>query len=197
MSNKKWLEKLIKWVPKDDKRTIASASNDKRYCKEFEIGDKGICKHYRGYPMMVNRTCSEECGLKINYISAEEFLEQSEEVQKVLLGWWEDNISILDFYKTRSILCGAIHVSNEEQIKAIKKFINDVIPLLNEGQLIKFIEGKKLFIEFNNFGFNKGKQQVCVYKDLGQTEPTYFKEDESLLQALFKAAIEIAECHKN
>lgn len=192
MSNKRWLEKLNKWAPIDDRKVTASLSNVKRYCESFEIGDKGICKNYRGYPMMVNRTCSEECSFKINYISAEEFLKQSKKVQKVLLDWWKDNINTLDFYKTRSILCGAIHVSNEEQIKAIKKFIDETIPLLKMDQLIKFIEDKNYFIELNNF--SKTKKQVCVYKDLNQVHSSYYGNEEYLIQALWKVAIEIAEC---
>lgn len=200
MSNKMWLEKLIKWVPKDDKITILGASNIKRYCKDFEIGDKDICKHYRGYPMIVNRTCSEECGLKINYISAEDFAEQSEKVQRVLLDWWKDNIKTLDFYKTRSILCGAIHVNNEEQIKSIKKFIDETIPLLRMDQLMQFTQEKGYkFVSLNNY-IEVDKKQMWTakaFETMMQFKPSFETFEEDKLQALWKVAIGIAEGDKN
>lgn len=129
----------------------------------------------------------------MNYISAEKFLKQSGKVQKELLGWWKENINLLDFYKTRSVLCNPIYVSNEEQIKSIKKFIDDTIHVLRMDQLIKFIEDKNYFIEFNNF--SKTKKQVCVYKDLNQVRSTYYSNEEHLMQAVWKVAIKVAECH--
>lgn len=197
MSNEIWLEKFIKWNPEVKERITASISNVKLYCKDFKIGDNGICKHYKGCQIMINRTCSEECGLKINYISAEEFLTQPEKVQKVLLDWWKDNISILDFYKTRSILCGSIHVNNEEQIKAIKKFISDTIPLLKVDQLIKFIEDKtkyKVIFEYTCVG-NVVVKMLFNNKTNGSLEckRKFNTMEIDLLQALWKVTIEIAK----
>lgn len=65
MSNKRWMEKFIKWIPKDNERTIDSRSNAKKYCKGFEIGDKGLCKNYVGCTLLIKRrTCAGECSLK-------------------------------------------------------------------------------------------------------------------------------------
>lgn len=65
MCNKKWLKKFNEWDPKDKGETTVSASNAKRYCKGFEIGNKGLCKHYMGCQLVVkSRTCSKECGFK-------------------------------------------------------------------------------------------------------------------------------------
>lgn len=147
--------------------------------------------------MMVNRTCSEECDFKINYISTEAFLKQSEEVQKALLDWWKENINVLDFYKTRNTLCGVISVNNEEQMKAVKKFINDTIPLLKMDQLIRFIESKtkcKLIFEYTCVG-NVVIKMIYNNKTNGSLEckRKISMMEHDLLQALWKVTIEIAE----
>lgn len=66
MSNERWLEKFNRWNPQGEERTY-TISNTKRYCKEFEINNKGLCKHYLGCTLSVKRkTCSGECALRSN-----------------------------------------------------------------------------------------------------------------------------------
>lgn len=121
----------------------------------------------------------------------EEFLNQSEKFRSVLLEWWKCGISNLytDKYERNKMIEFERDITHIKLLKG-----NKTNPPLQMHHLIRFIEDKKLFIEFNNFGFNKVKRQVCVYKGLGQTESTYFKEDESLLQTLCRVAIEIVQC---
>ena len=87
----------------------------------------------------------------MEYISAEEFLKQTKEVQEIFIDWWEPEIGDLfiwikndDEYEhdlRKLECCNSFNI-----VKMTKDFkgINegDRIPLLTEGQLIKFIEDK-------------------------------------------------------
>lgn len=81
----------------------------------------------------------------MEFITVEQFKEQSKEVQKVFLDWWKSNISEVD-------LIGYIGKSKayEECFPSLVRNINikcfeigiEIIPLFTEGQLRKFIEDK-------------------------------------------------------
>ena len=87
----------------------------------------------------------------MEYISAEEFLKQTKEVQEIFIDWWEPEIGDLfiwiksdDEYEhdlRKLECCNSFNI-----VKMTKDFngINegDRIPLLTEGQLRQFIEDK-------------------------------------------------------
>ena len=71
----------------------------------------------------------------MEYISAEEFLKQPKEVQKVFIDWWESNVSKGDLF---SPICPkGIGVLNGTEQR-----IDGLIPLFTEGQIRKLIEDK-------------------------------------------------------
>ncbi|WP_321993210.1 hypothetical protein [Clostridium butyricum] len=140
----------------------------------------------------------------MEYISAEEFLKQPGEVQKVFVQWWKpstgDLFSWIKNYEEyendlRKLECCNSYniVEMTKSFKGIKE--GDRIPLLSEGQLRKFIEDKTEFpilkIELINGRYDIYTQykaidnysDICVYDELG----------ENLLQAYWKVAVQIAE----
>jgi hypothetical protein len=70
----------------------------------------------------------------MNFISAEEFLKQSEKVQKILMDWWTPSWSdlVLDENQEYRLADSKYGVIEKEKC----------IPLFTEGQLRKFIEEK-------------------------------------------------------
>ena len=126
----------------------------------------------------------------MEFISVEEFLKLNEEIQKVLLEWWENNCSSYDLItfvndKSPRFYCDLEFWENYE----------GVIPLLTEGQLRKFIEDKTGGIETIEHFIGIGQYDIKtlplvdgiyendIYEDLG----------EDVLQAYWKVAIEIAK----
>lgn len=139
----------------------------------------------------------------MEFITVEQFKEQSKEVQKVFLDWWKSNISEVD-------LIGYIGKSKayEECFPSLVRNINikcfeigiEIAPLFTEGQLRKFIEDKSNGIvkliqwhiedsQISKRGYaidilRKNEYHVTYhYKDLG----------EDLLQAYWKVACMIAK----
>lgn len=124
----------------------------------------------------------------MNFIKAEEFLKQPEEIQKVFIDWWEPSIGDLATNKH-----GDLSVLKESRdIKAVKIYKGQpyAIPLFTEGQLREFIEDKT------------GCYLSCsspIYKGYGyditflNTEITRTIKTDSLLKALWKVALEIAK----
>ena len=143
----------------------------------------------------------------MDYISGKEFLNQSKEVQKVLLNWWQPNAGDLFNYKHRFYCVDysqgtVISPLNNASINTVfnKK---ECIPLLTEGQLRKFIEDKTdafmdIIIEdykeecdellFRIEFWNNVKTTKCWE---GNSSLMLWSKD--LLQAYFKVAIEIIE----
>jgi hypothetical protein len=81
----------------------------------------------------------------MEFINAEEFLKQDEQVQKVFLDWWNPSKGDLycNLYNNQQ---DNILVINDCQLEIFKTFKDDIkqygFPLLTEGQLRKFIEDK-------------------------------------------------------
>lgn len=126
----------------------------------------------------------------INYITASEFLKQPKETQKAFVDWWEPQFGDLFVNKAdynNTINCIYRFIGSNLNDRDNNK--NNCIPLFQIHHLIKFIEDKKFYIEFNNF---KKIKEVCVYKSLCQTRPTRFTKGD-LLQVLWQVAIEIAK----
>lgn len=135
----------------------------------------------------------------MEFISAEEFIKQPIEVQKVFIDWWKPSIGDLflwvkndDDYEhdLRKLEC----CNSDNIVEMTKSFkgINegDRIPLLTEGQLRKFIEDKTAmgtvnvdYFEGYRIKINISMHKFQFYKYLGN----------DLLKAYWKVAVQIAE----
>lgn len=132
----------------------------------------------------------------MNYISEDEFLNQSSEVQEVFINWWNPSAGDL-FY---------IDGINELQVVAkstidsfgdddFVKFKKGCIPLLVEGQLRQFIEdttGGKLEIYpysiYDNCDFS------FIIRDTGccGDDPQLDISAENIFEAYWKASLKVA-----
>lgn len=143
----------------------------------------------------------------MEFISAEDFLKQSDKVQKVFLEWWRpskgDLVSHIDNANDNNLNISIIvdYFSYGENWKKypVKGYnietnvtmdiSKNFIPLLTEGQLRKFIEDKTaLKLEITQF--EDGEWNLSLYKNgLRYIEI----DDMDLLQAYWRVAIQIAE----
>lgn len=142
----------------------------------------------------------------MEYITAEQFLEQDEKVQKVFLEWWEPSTgdlycikNIVDlFSEETSNSVNLVSYKYDEEAKnfllGLSKFI---APLLTEGQLRKFIEDKTGFpiqvIEFTDK--HKQYEIMTAYKAIDAYKDFYINDKlgTDLLQAYWRIALEIAK----
>lgn len=123
----------------------------------------------------------------MKFISVEEFLEQDEKIQKIFIDWWKPSVGDLycNLYNEQR---DNILVINKVQLDFFKTFSNDIkkygFPLLTEGQLRKFIEGK------TNCKLNIGNisKIINIYKK--ELDIPY---ETDILQAYWQIALEIAE----
>lgn len=125
----------------------------------------------------------------MNYISAKEFLEQSEKVQSELLEWWKPYLGGLfvdKFDYNNKIKCISMFVGSKFNGKIDKK---DSIPLLQMHQLIQFIEDKTN----KTIGIEINRDLNNVTIAIMDKTVRLFECD--LLEALWKVAIEIADSH--
>ena len=118
----------------------------------------------------------------MKFISAEEFLNQPEEVQKVFL----------DYFKGKE----GIYFNGIGTIKGYGKLFTNlgIIPALTEGQLRRFIEDKTkdiVLFDCDDLGNNKKWyiHKTCKAYDVVGNENL----GDDLLQAYWKVAIEIAK----
>lgn len=115
----------------------------------------------------------------MEYISAEEFLKQPVEIQKVFIDWWQPSKGDLFI----NDVCGGFGVITQDKLVN-----NGLIPLLTEGQLRKFIEDKTVYkLEITQF--EDGEWSLCLYKH-GSRDIEI--DDMDLLQAYWKVACKIA-----
>ena len=142
----------------------------------------------------------------MKYISAEQFLKQSKEVQKVFLDWWrptELDIFQCKDYRIRLVDNGSSNttiIAIEDSLTSYSKY--DCIPLFTEGQLRRFIEDKLncimdidvnidsgyslylYFLEFSEFSEeSRFASKIKIYEDLGK----------DLFQAYWQVACEVAK----
>ncbi|NFI58308.1 hypothetical protein FDA48_18715 [Clostridium botulinum] len=116
----------------------------------------------------------------MEYISAEEFLKQSMNIQQEIWNWWKPSKG--DLFEND--LIGGFGVITGE-----KKLKNGLIPLLTEGQLRKFIEDKTVYkLEITQF--EDGEWSLCLYKH-GSRDIEI--DDMDLLQAYWKVACKVAK----
>lgn len=143
----------------------------------------------------------------MEFISAEEFLKQDEKVQKVFLEWWKPSIGDLYFRNEYKWTIGLEEWSEAPEMQCIGEILTnnnikptvgeaydrtiyydnklDVVPLLTEGQLRKFIEYK-----------TKYKIDIDYYDSEGYTitgTEEWNTHDRNLLKAYWKVAIQIAK----
>lgn len=150
----------------------------------------------------------------MEYISAEEFLKQPEEVQKVFVDWWKPSIGDLFTWNDSSDyhdMCEVNCCSSKNIVNMTCKNkgfeLGKRIPLLTEGQMRKFIEdntGCKVRLEpyQNSIGI-KGTQinlvrGICL--SFGVSKPYYEEQvykcfdslDVDVIKAYWQVAVEIA-----
>ncbi|WP_462392502.1 hypothetical protein [Clostridium cadaveris] len=122
----------------------------------------------------------------MEFITVEQFKEQPLEVQKVFLDWWKPSIGdiFMDLApNSKKKLLAIEDKGNCVDIELIKR---EVIPLLTEGQIRRFIEDKKgEIVEIDLYC--GGYSIVTEYRnfELGNL-------GRDLLQAYWKAAYKIA-----
>ncbi|MBN1079295.1 hypothetical protein FDB55_06885 [Clostridium botulinum] len=143
----------------------------------------------------------------MEYISAEEFLKQPVEVQKVFIDWWKPSDGdiywwIKDKYIDYSCNFNFMNNTDVNNLKEDK----EIIPLLTEGQLREFIEYKTSgIIDIGYYGDSEGGYEIKIYKldykkdfilddETGRFENYTFEElGKDLLQAYWKVACEIVK----
>ncbi|WP_026887698.1 hypothetical protein [Clostridium beijerinckii] len=131
----------------------------------------------------------------MEYISAEEFLKQPEEVQNIFINYtsklndWETSLfSARDekFRKSKFPLLGS-------QIDFfVNEYGKDIIPLLTEGQLRKFIlEKTKMHCVEVKMVYSSFKHTIIIRN--GDLYWEFKEVDRDLFQALWKVALEVAK----
>lgn len=130
----------------------------------------------------------------MEFITVEQFKDQPIEVQKVFLDWWETNLSEVDLIgyigKSEAYKECFPSLGRNVAVKCFEMGI-EIIPLLTEGQLRKFIEDKtggKVDASFNGETYT-----VYSNEDFGLIIKMYEDIDDDLLQAYWKVACMIAK----
>ena len=117
----------------------------------------------------------------MEFITAEQFLKESKEVQEVFIDWWKPSIGDLFWFETVNFYHLGL-ITHEK----IKVFQTDC-PAFTEGQLRKFIEDKTekkiTIIEFDYDHWN-------IVSKFGFA---YITDESDLLQAYWKVAVQIAK----
>jgi len=107
----------------------------------------------------------------MEYISAEEFLKQPIEVQKILIDWWKpeifDLVYIRNYKNSDNVIIGIENDKIEiaENISLYNK--ERLIPLFTEGQLRKFIIDKKCIKLDIDFTEEDGYWITCYTNEEG------------------------------
>jgi len=142
----------------------------------------------------------------MEYISAEEFLKQPKEAQKVFEKWWQPSVGDLFFFNN-IVREDDVHQifdinTNVEFTYVIydcgtirEVFVKDkvgVMPLLNEGQLRQFIEDNGFKILDISRGKYTDKWYIKISKN-DEFDIKNFEGFEDLLQAYWHVACEITK----
>lgn len=131
----------------------------------------------------------------MEFISAEEFLKQDKEVQKIFIDWWEpsefDVYSIKEDLSSHRVCKSDIEDYKNDELYNIKS--GYCIPLLTEGQLRKFIEDKtNSILDFDyvtdHYEIFLLSKNECIAKD-----KLFDNLGDDLLQAYWKVAVQIAK----
>ena len=131
----------------------------------------------------------------MEYISAEEFLKQPKEV---FIDWWSKNKTISDIatIKINKERWG-VHILSDIDL-VVFEIGKDLIPLLTEGQLRKFIEDKtecKICLEYyKTTGYEVLLSDIEHNKENAEQFNNWYEDlGTDLLQAYWKVACEIAK----
>lgn len=130
----------------------------------------------------------------MEFITAEQFLKQDKEVQKVFIDWWEpsefDVYSIKEDLSSHRVCKSDIEDYKNDELYNIKS--GYCIPLLTEGQLRKFIEDKtNMNINLDYICSECGYSIVLTCYD--RNSKPFIDLGNNILQAYWKVAIQIAE----
>ncbi len=139
----------------------------------------------------------------MEFISAEEFLKQTKEIQEVFMEWWEPSMGDLfcdiDAFFMEHMEC-LLETDKIEIINDDKKH-GYYIPLFTEGQLRKFIENKtgstvditRTFLTANNKYNFDFELWIVVENRIKYNGSFEYDMENDLLQAYWKVALEIAK----
>ena len=127
----------------------------------------------------------------MEFILAEDFLKQDENVHVVFLNWWKPSSGdLFQYRKLFNVVDYCSGTTIQPFYNSYAVFKKDCIPLFTEGQLRKFIEDKTAmgtvnvdYFEGYRIKINISINQSKYYKDLGN----------DLLQAYWNVAVEIAK----
>lgn len=135
----------------------------------------------------------------MEFITAEQFLKEDKEVQKVFIDWWRPSKGDLVAYEHMIIGTGKIRKvmqfdcllfnSNVKYAEKVGKYI----PLLTEGQLRQFIEDKLKSVIFLDFSYEANEGYFITFiKNSIEIPITDMYLGKDLLQAYWKVAVQIA-----
>lgn len=128
----------------------------------------------------------------MQFITAKEFLNQSPEVQCAFMNWWEPEIG--DLFTFRYDLLKEMSsinvIENKKRIDILSPV--NIVPLLTEGQLRKFIEDKTICWLSTSYGTRGGKVIIDI-TICGGEEDTYTIYTDNMLEALWKVALSITK----
>jgi len=130
----------------------------------------------------------------MEFITVEQFEEQSKEVQKVFLDWWKPNK--YDLYTNDGFHTYLVGIEEKELICPNTNSIvwhekKKCIPLFTEGQLRKFIEDKTGYKV--DCCFYDGKYDINICEDDGLYIKKHEDIDSDALQAYWKVACIVAK----
>lgn len=131
----------------------------------------------------------------MEFISSEEFLRQTKEVQEVFMEWWKPSIG--DLYCDNAVELKCILGSNMTEWINTDKVYKKYFPLLTEGQLRKFIEDKTKYKAIPDLYGNE-EYYISLFKWGGhcfidKEDSDFYNLGNDLLQAYWKVACEIAK----
>lgn len=137
----------------------------------------------------------------MEFITVEQFKEQSKEIQKIFLDWWECDYGDLYYYNEDPLEYKDVEIIDnnlECDLNGDFEYFKSIgpIPLFTEGQLRKFIEDKSN---------TKIETSLTVYKQYalwlvkvkGEDYETFDTKEEDLLQAYWKVACMVVKEGQN
>lgn len=147
----------------------------------------------------------------MEFISAENFLEQPEKVQDAFKVWLEDNLNVHDWVKLIEedavLWVDSVMDTRKDNVDVGRVFYlgrcvcwssihePNIVPLLTETQLRKFIKDKGYrYIGINNFlECVEAKWNIKIFKNMMQFEPDMEFCCKTPLECYWKAACQIAQ----
>ncbi|VDG74618.1 Uncharacterised protein [Clostridium carnis] len=128
----------------------------------------------------------------MEYISAEEFLKQDKEVQEVFIDWWMKNYNdedLIGYIGKAPIYIKSFPNTLKHTACDCFSIGNEIIPLLTEGQLRKFIEDKTGCIIDTTI--LKSGYKIYLNKN-SRWQSYHVTLEKSLIKAYWEVAVDIA-----